>query len=117
MDTVFIEQLEVIATIGVYDWEQEIKQKLVLDLEMAHDNRPAANNDDVMLALDYSTVSTAVTNLIEQRRFLLVERVAEEVVSLIMTDFNVPWVKVRVTKPGAVVNARGVGVQIERGSK
>ncbi|WP_318470005.1 dihydroneopterin aldolase [Photobacterium leiognathi] len=117
MDTVFIEQLEVIATIGVYDWEQEIKQKLVLDLEMAHDNRPAANNDDVMLALDYSTVSTAVTNLIEQRRFLLVERVAEEVASLIMTDFNVPWVKVRVTKPGAVVNARGVGVQIERGSK
>ncbi|GAA06916.1 MULTISPECIES: dihydroneopterin aldolase [Photobacterium] len=117
MDTVFIEQLEVIATIGVYDWEQEIKQKLVLDLEMAHDNRPAANNDDVMLALDYSTVSTAVTNLIEQGRFLLVERVAEEVASLIMTDFNVPWVKVRVTKPGAVVNARGVGVQIERGSK
>ncbi|WP_318494018.1 dihydroneopterin aldolase [Photobacterium leiognathi] len=117
MDTVFIEQLEVIATIGVYDWEQEIKQKLVLDLEIAHDNRPAANNDDVMLALDYSTVSTAVTNLIEQGRFLLVERVAEEVASLIMTDFNVPWVKVRVTKPGAVVNARGVGVQIERGSK
>ncbi|WP_318478837.1 dihydroneopterin aldolase [Photobacterium leiognathi] len=117
MDTVFIEQLEVIATIGVYDWEQEIKQKLVLDLEMAHDNRPAANNDDVMLALDYSTVSTAVTKLIEQGRFLLVERVAEEVASLIMTDFNVPWVKVRVTKPGAVVNARGVGVQIERGSK
>ncbi|WP_305459893.1 dihydroneopterin aldolase [Photobacterium leiognathi] len=117
MDTVFIEQLEVIATIGVYDWEQEIKQKLVLDLEMAHDNRPAANNDDVMLALDYSTVSTAVTNLIEQGRFLLVERVVEEVASLIMTDFNVPWVKVRVTKPGAVVNARGVGVQIERGSK
>ncbi|KPA53861.1 dihydroneopterin aldolase [Photobacterium leiognathi subsp. mandapamensis] len=117
MDTVFIEQLEVIATIGVYDWEQEIKQKLVLDLEMAHDNRPAANNDDVMLALDYSTVSTAVTNLIEQGRFLLVERVAEEVASLIMTDFNVPWVKVRVTKPGAVANARGVGVQIERGSK
>ncbi|WP_305810786.1 dihydroneopterin aldolase [Photobacterium leiognathi] len=117
MDTVFIEQLEVIATIGVYDWEQEIKQKLVLDLEMAHDNRPAANNDDVMLALDYSTVSTAVTNLIEQGRFLLVERVAEEVASLIMTDFNVPWVKVRVTKPGAVVNAHGVGVQIERGSK
>ena len=117
MDTVFIEQLEVIATIGVYDWEQEIKQKLVLDLEMAHDNRPAANNDDVMLALDYSTVSTAVTNLIEQGCFLLVERVAEEVASLIMTDFNVPWVKVRVTKPGAVANARGVGVQIERGSK
>ncbi|CEO40384.1 dihydroneopterin aldolase [Photobacterium kishitanii] len=117
MDTVFIEQLEVIATIGVYDWEQQIKQKLVLDLEMAHDNRPAAATDDVNLALDYSTVSSAVTEHITQGRFLLVERVAEDIANLIMTRFAVPWIKVRVTKPGAVANARGVGVQIERGLK
>lgn len=115
MDLVFIEQLEVITTIGVYDWEQEIKQKLVLDLEMAHDNKPAAQSDDVQFALDYSTVSQAVTDHITEGRFLLVERVAEEVADLIMTRFSVPWVKVRLTKPGAVVNARGVGVVIERG--
>ena len=48
LDKVFIEQLEVITTIGVYDWEQEIKQKLVLDIEMAHDNRPAGKSDDVV---------------------------------------------------------------------
>lgn len=117
MDSVFIEHLEVIASIGVYDWEQTIKQKLVLDLEMAHDNRPAADSDDVAYALDYASVSDAVTGHIQNGRFLLVERVAEEVASLIMTQFSVPWIRVRVTKPGAVVNARGVGVQIERGSK
>lgn len=54
MDKVFIEQLEVITTIGVYDWEQQIKQKLVLDLEMAHDNRAAGKSDDVADALDYA---------------------------------------------------------------
>ncbi|MEJ2765769.1 dihydroneopterin aldolase [Photobacterium sp. MCCC 1A19761] len=117
MDSVFIEHLEVIATIGVYDWEQTIKQKLVLDLEMAHDNRPAADSDDVAYALDYAAVSTAVTEHIQNGRFLLVERVAEEVATLIMTQFSVPWIRVRVTKPGAVANARGVGVLIERGSK
>ena len=117
MDSVFIEHLEVIATIGVYDWEQEIKQKLVLDLEMAHDNRPAAQSDDVAYALDYASVSDAVTQYIQNGRFLLVERVAEEIANLIMTQFSVPWIKVRVTKPGAVANARGVGVVIERGSK
>ncbi|MBC7001896.1 dihydroneopterin aldolase [Photobacterium sp. BZF1] len=117
MDSVFIEHLEVIATIGVYDWEQEIKQKLVLDLEMAHDNRPAAQSDDVAYALDYAAVSDAVTQYIQNGRFLLVERVAEEIANLIMTQFSVPWIKVRVTKPGAVANARGVGVVIERGSK
>lgn len=116
MDKVFIEQLEVITTIGVYDWEQEIKQKLVLDIEMAHDNRPAGKSDDVADALDYSQVSQAVLDHIEGGRFLLVERVAEEVAELIMARFNVAWIKIRLTKPGAVAQAKGVGVVIERGN-
>ncbi|EEX95321.1 dihydroneopterin aldolase [Vibrio orientalis CIP 102891 = ATCC 33934] len=116
MDKVFIEQLEVITTIGVYDWEQEIKQKLVLDIEMAHDNRPAGKSDDVADALDYSQVSQAVLDHIEGGCFLLVERVAEEVAELIMARFNVAWIKIRLTKPGAVAQAKGVGVVIERGN-
>jgi dihydroneopterin aldolase len=115
MDKVFIEQLTVITTIGVYDWEQEIKQKLVLDIEMAHDNRLAGQSDDVQDALDYSKVSQAVIDHIEQGRFLLVERVAEEVAEIIMTQFSVPWVKIRLEKPGAVAHAKSVGVVIERG--
>lgn len=115
MDKVFIEQLEVITTIGVYDWEQEIKQKLVLDIEMAHDNKPAGKSDDVVDALDYAQVSQAVLQHIEGGRFLLVERVAEEIAELIMSKFNVPWITIRLTKPGAVAQAKGVGVIIERG--
>ena len=116
MDKVFIEQLEVITTIGVYDWEQSIKQKLILDIEMAHDNRVAGKSDNVVDALDYAKVSSAVLYHIESGRFLLVERVAEEVAELIMSQFAVPWVKIRLTKPGAVVQASGVGVIIERGN-
>ncbi|WP_162045530.1 bifunctional dihydroneopterin aldolase/7,8-dihydroneopterin epimerase [Vibrio taketomensis] len=115
MDKVFIEQLEVITTIGVYDWEQGIKQKLVLDIEMAHDNRKAGKSDDVADALDYAQVSQAVIEHIVNGRFLLVERVAEEIAELIMTRFSVPWIKIRLTKPGAVPQAKGVGVVIERG--
>ncbi|GAL26804.1 dihydroneopterin aldolase [Vibrio maritimus] len=115
LDKVFIEQLEVITTIGVYDWEQEIKQKLILDIEMAHDNAPAGKSDDVADALDYSKVSEAVLNHIQNGRFLLVERVAEEVAAIIQNQFNVPWVKIRLAKPGAVPQAKSVGVVIERG--
>lgn len=117
MDLVFIEQLEVVTTIGVYDWEQQIKQKLVFDIEMAHDNKPAADSDDVTLALDYAAVSGAVIDLVENGRFLLVERVAEEIAALIQSRFSVPWVRVKVSKPGAVPQARTVGVVIERGIK
>lgn len=116
-DIVFIQGLEVITTIGAYDWEQGIKQKLILTLEMAHDNQPAGLSDDVEDALDYAKVSQAVLTFIEQGHFQLVERVAEEVAQLIMTQFNVPWIRVHLTKPGAVVQAQGVGVIIERGQK
>ncbi|SHE79967.1 bifunctional dihydroneopterin aldolase/7,8-dihydroneopterin epimerase [Vibrio gazogenes] len=115
MDKVFIEQLVVVTTIGVYDWEQQIKQKLVFDIEMAHDNRPAGQSDNVTDALDYAQVSQQIIQYVENGRFLLIERVAEEVAHLIMSTFAVPWLRIRLTKPGAVPQAAGVGVVIERG--
>ncbi|WBA08940.1 dihydroneopterin aldolase [Salinivibrio kushneri] len=115
MDSVFIEQLDVYTTIGVYDWEQTIQQKLVFDIEMAHDNQPAAQQDDVALALDYASISEAVIAHVQASRCALIERVAEEVAHLIQTQFGVRWIKVRVAKPGAVAQAKNVGVVIERG--
>ncbi|MGB2079359.1 MAG: dihydroneopterin aldolase, partial [Vibrio sp.] len=84
-DIVFIQGLEIITTIGAYDWEQGIKQKLVLTLEMAHDNQPAGLSDNVEDALDYAQVSQAVIGHVQNGHFQLVERVAEEVAQLIMT--------------------------------
>ncbi|MFZ3389885.1 MULTISPECIES: bifunctional dihydroneopterin aldolase/7,8-dihydroneopterin epimerase [Buttiauxella] len=115
MDIVFIEQLTVITTIGVYDWEQTISQKLVFDIEMAWDNRQAASSDDVNDCLSYADVSEAVISHVSGGRFALVERVAEEVAQLLLTRFNSPWVRLKVSKPGAVAQAANVGVVIERG--
>ncbi len=114
MDIVFIEQLSVITTIGVYDWEQTIEQKLVFDIEMGWDNVAAAKSDDVNDCLSYADVSEAVISHVEGRRFALVERVAEEVAELLLSRFNSPWVRIKVSKPGAVARAANVGVIIER---
>ncbi|EPF20668.1 Dihydroneopterin aldolase [Cedecea davisae] len=116
MDIVFIEQLTVITTIGVYDWEQTIEQKLVFDIEMAWDNRKAAGSDDVSDCLSYADVSEAVIKHVSGGRFALVERVAEEVAQLLLARFNSPWVRLKVSKPGAVAQAANVGVVIERGN-
>lgn len=117
MDIVFIEQLTVITTIGAYDWEQTIKQKLVCDVEMAWDNRKAAASDDVNDCLSYADVSQAIISHLESGCFALVERVAEEIAALLMTRFGLPWVKIKVSKPGAVAQAAQVGVIIERGTR
>ncbi|RJT43551.1 bifunctional dihydroneopterin aldolase/7,8-dihydroneopterin epimerase [Rahnella woolbedingensis] len=117
MDIVFIEQLNVITTIGAYDWEQTIKQKLVFDIEMAWDNRKSAASDDVNDCLSYADVSDAVTEHVASQNFALVERVAEEVATLLLTRFNSPWVRIKLSKPGAVAQASNVGVIIERGKR
>jgi 7,8-dihydroneopterin aldolase/epimerase/oxygenase len=117
MDIVFIEELSVITVIGVYDWEQAIQQKLVLDIEMGWDNRKAAASDDVTDCLSYADISDAVTKHVESQSFALVERVAEEIAELLRQRFNSPWVRIKVSKPGAVAQARNVGVVIERGQR
>ena len=116
MDIVFIEQLSVITTIGVYDWEQTIEQKLVFDIEMGWDNRKSAKSDDVNDCLSYADISETVIAHVEGQRFALVERVAEEVADLLLSKFNSPWVRIKLSKPGAVPRAANVGVIIERGT-
>ncbi|KEY91095.1 dihydroneopterin aldolase [Candidatus Photodesmus blepharus] len=117
MDKVFIEQLEVSTSIGVYDWEQKIKQKLVLDIEMAYDNRLAGRSDNIVDALDYSKVNELISTHIESGRFFLIERVAEEVAELVMAYFSVSWIRIRLLKLGVIPKGKGAGVVIERSKR
>ena len=115
MDRIFIEELTVCAQIGVYDWEQQIKQKLVFDLEMAWDCKQAAETDDVAYCLNYAEVSQAIIDYVESKPFLLIERVAYEVADLLESRYQLQGLKIKLSKPKAVAQARNVGVLIVRG--
>ncbi|OQR27558.1 dihydroneopterin aldolase [Pseudomonas sp. T] len=117
MDRVFIEGLEVDTVIGVYDWERGIRQCLRLDLTLGWDNRPAAADDDIAKALDYAVLSERVMAFARDAHFQLVETFAERLAELLMAEFGIQWLRLKVTKPGAVVAAIGVGVEIERGCR
>ncbi len=117
MDIVFIKQLEVRTVIGVFDWEREIKQKLVFDIELGTDIKAAAQSDSLDDTLDYKAISHAVYDFVEASEYQLVETVAEKVCELILAEFPVCWLSLHLSKPGAVSVAQSVGVKIERGSK
>ena len=117
MDIVFIRGLRADTVIGVYDWERKVRQTVVLDLEMAADNRRAATSDGVGDALDYAAVSARLLAFIEDSEFNLIEALAEQVAALVLAEFGVPWLRLRLSKPGAVTAARDVGVVIERGER
>jgi dihydroneopterin aldolase len=114
MDHVFIEGLEIEAVIGIYDWERRIRQPLVFDLEMAFDNRVPAASDAIGDTLDYKAVSDRIVEYASQSQFGLVETLAERVAAIVLEEFGVRRVRLKLSKPSAIRNARAVGVMIER---
>lgn len=114
-DRIFIEELIVFAQIGVYEWEQKIKQKLIFDIEMQWDCTKAASTDNVQFCLNYAEVSDAVIEYVESKPFLLIERVAYEVADMIQHRFGVQWLHIKLSKPKAVAQAKTVGIIIEKG--
>ena len=117
MDIVFIRALRIETVIGIYDWEREIKQPVVFDIEMASDVTRGARTDRIEDALDYKAVSKRLKQFVGEARFELVETLAERCAAIIREEFGVPWLRMTVNKVGAVTNADGVGVIIERGSR
>ncbi len=117
MDIIFLGGLEIETIIGIYDWERETKQTVVLDIEMAFDIQKAAETDDIQYALDYKTVSKRIISFVEASQFFLVEKLISEIAAVIRSEFHVPWVKITLNKKGAIRGASDVGIIIERGDR
>jgi dihydroneopterin aldolase len=115
MDRVFIENLTIETVIGIFDWEREIRQSVSLDLEMDYDIRKAAKSDSIEDTLDYKSVAKRLIRFVEQSEFQLVETLAERCAEIVLNEFPVDRLKLKLSKPGAVRGSSAVGVIIERG--
>jgi dihydroneopterin aldolase len=113
-DTIFLRDLRVDTVIGIWDWERKIRQTVSIDIEMAADIRSAASTDSIDDTLNYKAVAKRVQQFVSESSFQLVETLAEKIANLILDEFPVPSVQVRVNKPGAIRGARDVGVLIRR---
>ena len=114
MDIIFLRDLRIDTIIGIYDWERETRQTVVLDLEMGADVAHAAVTDRIEDTLNYKAVAKRLQAFVGESRFQLVETLAERCAALLLEEFDLPWVRLRVNKEGAVTGARDVGVIIER---
>jgi 7,8-dihydroneopterin aldolase/epimerase/oxygenase len=115
MDIVFIRGLEVRAIIGVRDWERQVKQTVVLNLEMETDVEAAAATDDIHGTLSYSDVAKALETFVGNSSFQLIETLAEQIAALVMAEFGVGWLRLELIKPRPLSGRHVVGVVIERG--
>jgi dihydroneopterin aldolase len=114
MDKIFLSALTVECIVGIWDWERRVKQTVIIDLEMATDIRRAAASDRIEDTIDYKNVAKRLLQFVGESQFNLVETLAEQIARLVVTEFGVSWVKVRLNKQGAIRGARDVGIEIER---
>lgn len=114
MDIIYLTDLKIETVIGIFEWERRVRQTVSIDLEMSTDVARAARTDSIADALDYKAVSEAVIEFVEHSSFQLVETLAERIAELIIRQFGVAHVRLRVNKRGAIRGARDVGVVIER---
>ena len=114
MDKIFIHALKAEAIIGIYDWERQVRQTVLVDLEIGADIRKAALTDSIEDTLNYKRVAKRVLAFVEASEFQLVETLAEHLAMLILEEFGVAFVRIVLSKPGAVRNSRDVGVEVER---
>jgi dihydroneopterin aldolase len=114
MDKIFIHALKTEAIIGIFDWERQVKQTVIVDIEISADIRKAALSDSIDDTLNYKRVAKRVLSFVEESKFHLVETLAEHIAMLMLEEFSVAWVRISLSKPGAIRSSRDVGVILER---
>ncbi len=116
MDKIFITEIRAETIIGINDWERKVRQPVTVDVEMATDIGKAAATDDIQYALNYKTISDRLVSFIEASEFQLVESLIENLATIVINEFSVPWVRITLHKPGALSASKDVGLIIERGN-
>lgn len=113
-DTIFLQDLKVETIVGIWDWERRIRQTVSIDIEMAADVAKAAETDNIEGTLNYKAVAKRVQQFVADSEYQLVETLAEKIAETVLAEFDIPWIQLRVCKPGAIRNAKNVGVTIRR---
>jgi dihydroneopterin aldolase len=114
LDKIFIHALKTETIVGIFDWERQVKQTVLIDIEFSANIRKAALSDSIDDTLNYKRVAKRVLTFVEQSSFHLVETLAEHIAMLILEDFGVAWVSISLSKPGAIRSSRDVGVMLQR---
>ncbi len=115
MDTIFISELKLDASIGIYAWEQQVAQTIQLDVELAVDASRCARSGRIADTVDYAKVVARIGDTLAGRHFTLIEKLAEELATMILGEFDTPWVRISIAKLAPLRGVKKLGLTIERG--
>lgn len=117
MDIIYLHDLKIDCVVGIWEWERRTTQAVVFDLDIAIDIRKSAASDSIDDTVNYKAVAKRVIGFVSASQFQLVETLAEKVAEILMAEFPIPWLRLRLNKAGAIRGAADVGVILERGTR
>ena len=117
MDKILMNNLGFYGYHGVLKEEATLGQKFFIDIELYLDTREAGQTDDMNKSVSYADVYELVKEIVENKRFNLLEALAENIAEEVLNKFDLlKGIMVRVKKPEAPVP--GIydyfGVEIKR---
>jgi nucleoside triphosphatase len=114
-DTVAIDDLRINCIVGVHDWERKREQPVLISVELYVPISSAAAGDDLNKTVNYSTIAQSIQKKVKAGQYQLLETMAEELATLILTEHqNVTGVRVVIKKPRAISDAQSARVDITR---
>ncbi|OGQ08595.1 MAG: dihydroneopterin aldolase [Deltaproteobacteria bacterium RIFCSPLOWO2_12_FULL_40_28] len=101
-------------TLGFYQWEKNIKQKLLIEIEIPIDAKKAAKSDHLKDTIDYDAVDSIIRGVLSLKHYHLIESIAHAVADTLLQSFPIQEIKVMVDKPLAIRHAKKISVSIHR---
>ena len=110
---VFVEDLELIGQVGVYEHERRHKQRIVVSIDLIVADT-YDGSDDLSAVYDYDVAIDIVRRVVMSGHFNLIETLAETIAVECLADARVRTVKIRIAKPDVLPACRSVGIEVER---
>ena len=114
---IFVRDLVLSCSIGVYRHERDAPQRVRLNLDLAVAEDDGVTEDHLEQTVSYEAIVESSRSIVSARHYNLVETLAEILADNCLTDQRVRLVRVRVEKLDVFPDAAAVGVEIERDAK
>lgn len=113
-DKIIIKDLEIDCIVGVRKRERKEKQKILVIVEIFTNIKKAAKSSNIKDTINYSSIIKNIKKLITDKKYLLLEAMAEDTAKMILKDKKVKGVKVLIKKPKAIGKGKYTAVEIAR---
>lgn len=105
MDHIAIVGIRAMGCHGADQGEREVAQPFEIDIFLDVDLHEAAASDELAATVNYATLHARVVKIVRERSFVLLERLADELLTSIFADARIASARLRVAKPGKLQDA------------